>query len=290
MRIDLIAIGIALASAFSFAAAFVAQQHVAAAVPEDRGRGLRLFASLARSPVWWAGAFGDGLGFALQAIALAFGSVVLVQPVLVTSMVFALPLAARWNGRRVARADLGWALLVVAGLAVFTVVGDSSKGSVSEAAQPWIWPGAACGVVVAGLWVTGWLAKGAVKALAFGALAGVVYGIVAPLTELVVAHLGDGGLLSLFHSWPGYALVVCVVAGSAWQQSAFHAGDLGASLPASQVLEPVVAVGLGFWALDARLTAHGLGWAALGLAAAAMILGTVQLARRAAAGGAAGRG
>jgi drug/metabolite transporter (DMT)-like permease len=280
--VDLLAIGIGLLAALSFAGSFVAQQHVAAAVPQERGRGLRLFLELARSPLWWAGAFGDGLGFALQAVALAFGSVVLVQPVLVTAMVFALPLAAWWNGRRIASADLAWAGLVVVGLAVFTVLGDSSKGSVSDAVQPWIWPGVTAFLVCGGLLVAGVLAKGSLKALAFGCLAGVMYGIIAPVTELVVEHLGQVGLFGLFRSWPVYALIVCMLVGTAWQQSAFHAGDLGASLPATQVLEPVVGVALGLWALDARLQAHGWAWPVLILAAAAMVVGTVQLARSAA--------
>ncbi|MDR1185937.1 MAG: DMT family transporter [Bifidobacteriaceae bacterium] len=278
----MVAIGVGLLAALSFAGAFVSQQHVAAGVPAEQGKGLRLFAQLARSPVWWAGTLGDGLGFAFQAVALAFGPVVLVQPVLVTAMVFALPLAAWWNGRRIRRSDLGWAALVVVGLAVFTVVGDSDKGSVSNALEPWVWPGVVFGLACAALLVFGWLAKGSAKALAFGMLAGVVYGIVAPLTELVVVHLGHDGFFGLFRSWPIYALIVCVVAGTAWQQSAFHAGDLGASLPATQVLEPVVAVALGLWALDARLATHGWGWLVLGLAAAAMVLGTVRLARSAA--------
>ncbi|MDR2565053.1 MAG: DMT family transporter [Bifidobacteriaceae bacterium] len=280
---DLLAIGVGLASALCFAGAFVAQQHVAAAVPAAKGKGLALFAQLARSPLWWAGATGDVLGFALQAVALAFGSVVLVQPVLVTSMVFALPLAARWNGRRIGRRDIGWAVLVVAGLAVFTVVGDSTKGSVSDAVRPWLWPAVAFGLACVGLALAGVAARGSAKALAFGLLTGVVYGIIAPLTELVVVHLGQVGALGVLRSWPVYALAVCVLAGTAFQQAAFHAGDLGASLPASQVLEPVVAVVLGLWALDARLTTHGLGWLALAAACLAMVVGTVRLARSAAA-------
>ncbi|MDR2347439.1 MAG: DMT family transporter, partial [Bifidobacteriaceae bacterium] len=122
---ELLAVAVALLAALSFAGSFVAQQHVAARVPAERGKGLRLFLELARSPLWWVGACGDGLGFALQALALAFGSVVLVQPVLVTAMVFALPLAARWNRRRVRRSEIVWSAVVVVALAVFTLVADT---------------------------------------------------------------------------------------------------------------------------------------------------------------------
>jgi drug/metabolite transporter (DMT)-like permease len=280
--VELLAVGVALLAALSFAGSFVAQQHAAAGVPAGRGKGLRLFLELARSPLWWAGALGDTLGFALQALALAFGSVVLVQPVLVTAMVFALPLAARWNGRRIPRADAVWAGVVVAALAVFTVVGDTGKGSVTDAVGPWLWPGAVCAALCAALLVGGLVAGGAWKALWFGCLAGVVYGVIAPVTELVVEHLGQVGLGGLFASWPLYALAALLLAGTAWQQSAFHAGDLGASLPATQVLEPLVGVGLGVWALGARLHTSGWGWVALAAAALAMAAGTVALARSAA--------
>ncbi|MDR1442070.1 MAG: DMT family transporter [Bifidobacteriaceae bacterium] len=283
---ELLAVVLALAAALSFAGAFVAQQHAAAGVPDGQGEGLRLYLRLARSPMWWAGALGDAAGFVLQAVALVFGSVVLVQPVLVTALIFALPLAARWNGRRVSRGDLCWAAVVVAGLAVFTVLADSTKESVSDAARPWIWPGAACVVACVGLFAAGWRTKGTVRAVAFGALAGMAYGIVAPLTELVMASLERTGPVGVLRSWPVYALLVWALAGTAWQQTAFHAGNLGASLPTTQVLEPVVAVGLGLWALGARLGTHGPAWLALGLAAAAMVVGTVRLARGAAQEGA----
>ncbi|MDR2253234.1 MAG: DMT family transporter [Bifidobacteriaceae bacterium] len=279
---EALAVAVALASALCFAGSFVAEQHAASRVSEERGKGLRLFRELARSPIWWAGACGDLFGFALQALALAFGSVVLVQPVLVTSMVFALPLAARWNGRRIQRADVGWSLVVVAALAVFTIVGDTSKGRVDDSPQPWLWPAVAFGAVCVCLLVTSWLTRGAGKALALGTLAGVTYGVIAPVTELVVVHLGPLGALGLLRSWPVYALAALMLLGTAWQQAAFHAGDLGASLPATQVLEPVVAVGLGFWVLDARLQTHGWGWVALAAAGAAMVIGTARLARGAA--------
>ncbi|MDR0365698.1 MAG: DMT family transporter [Bifidobacteriaceae bacterium] len=279
---EFVALAVALAAAVCFAGAFVSQQHVAFAVPEAKGRGLRLYLQLARSPIWWAGAVGDVAGFALQAVALGFGSVVLVQPVLVTAMVFALPLAAWWNGRRIRRSDLAWAVLVVVGLAVFTTVANTEKGTVSDAARPWLFPGITIGLVLAGLWLAGIKSKGTMRAFSYGALAGVAYGVIAPLTELSVVNLEQLGLLGLVKSWPLYALVVFMLVGTALQQAAFHAGDLGASLPATQVLEPLVAVALGFWALGAQLHTSLVGWVAIAAAGAAMAVGTVQLARSAA--------
>ena len=67
--------------------------------------GLGLVSALARQPLWWAGSAADVAGYAAQAAALGLGSLLLVQPLLVTSLLFALPLGARWSGRTLRRAD-----------------------------------------------------------------------------------------------------------------------------------------------------------------------------------------
>ena len=80
-------------------------------------------------------------------------------------------------------------------------------------------------------------------------------------------------------SWEPYALVAAIGLGTYMQQAAFQAGDLAQSLPAVQVLEPVVAVILGISLLQEELQANGLEWALIALAAVAMIVSTAALAR-----------
>lgn len=77
----------ALVAALLFAGASVAQQSAASEVPEGSG----LMSTLFRSPRWWAGVVGDGGGYVMQAVALAIGSVLVVQPLLVSALLFALP-------------------------------------------------------------------------------------------------------------------------------------------------------------------------------------------------------
>ena len=81
-----------------------------------------------RRPVWLIGMAADGLGYVAQAIALALGSLVLVQPLLATSLLFALPLGAWWGKRRLHRSDGLWAIALTAGLAVFLVAGNPTAG------------------------------------------------------------------------------------------------------------------------------------------------------------------
>src|SRR5829696_1117139 len=97
-------VALALAAALFFSLGTVLQQQVA------RGAGFLL--RLARRPRWLAGIASDGLGFLCQAGALAAGRLVVVQPLLATSVVFSLPLGAKLGGRRVVRREMGAAVAV----------------------------------------------------------------------------------------------------------------------------------------------------------------------------------
>jgi drug/metabolite transporter (DMT)-like permease len=106
--LPLISIICALAAALLFACASVAQQRAASSVPE----GGALVASLIRSPRWWAGLIGDGGGYVMQALALALGSVLVVQPLIVSSLLFALPLSAKFSGIRITRTAWTFAVML----------------------------------------------------------------------------------------------------------------------------------------------------------------------------------
>ena len=75
----------------------------------------------------WA-AWSRRVGFALQAAALGLGSVLLVQALLVTSLLFALPISARPAHRRVTRWEWMWAVLLAAAVAVIVTVGNPTGG------------------------------------------------------------------------------------------------------------------------------------------------------------------
>ncbi|MDT7700342.1 MAG: hypothetical protein QOJ30_2667, partial [Pseudonocardiales bacterium] len=204
-----LAVAFALLSALSFAVAWVAQQRAAAAVPDEEARGIRLILRLMRRPVWWAGTFGDTAAFALQAVALGFGSLLLVQPLIVTSLLFALPLAARFGGARPTRADLGWAALLAVALGVFMVVGEPTAGVDRAGLRDW----APAGLTILGLLVAcvalASVRRGTVRAVLLACATGLAYGAVAALTKGVVDLLGEG-VVPLLTAWETYALVVAV--------------------------------------------------------------------------------
>ena len=105
-----------------YAAASVLQQHSASAQPAERSMRLGLLTRLVRNPVWLLGIGADVAGFVLQFIALSTGTLVLVQPLLVVGLLFALPIGAKVDGTRMGWREWSSAVAVCAGLAVFQVL------------------------------------------------------------------------------------------------------------------------------------------------------------------------
>lgn len=276
-----LAAGLALLAALLFAVASAAQQRSAATVPDDQAGGLGLIRVLVRRPLWWLGTLSDVAGFAAQGAALAVGSLLLVQPLLVTTLLFALPLGARWAGRGLRAADWGWAVLLAGSLAVFVAAGEPTEGVDRAPVAQWLPTAAVLGVVLACCLVGAAVRRGTARAVLLAVAAGVLYGATAALTKGVVSLLDDG-VLALLTSWETYALVAVAVAGTLLQQSAFQAGDLAASLPAVTVGEPVFGVAIGVAVLGEQLRADGLEWALIGVVVVVLVVATVALARTAA--------
>jgi drug/metabolite transporter (DMT)-like permease len=265
-------------AAFLFAVASVAQQRAASAVPDSEASGGRLLLRLVRRPLWWAGTVGDTGGYIAQAVALGFGSLLLVQPLLVTALLFALPLGARFAGRRLRRSDWVWAVVLSVSLAVFVVAGDPTRGVARASAEAWAPAAVILGTVVAGCLAGAAVSRGTRRAVLLAVATGVLYGVTAALTKSVISLLTNG-IVAVLTNWETYALAASATLGTLLQQSAFQAGALGASLPAVTVLEPVVAAALGVTVLHEQIQADGAEWVLIGAVVVAMLVGTLALAR-----------
>ncbi|MCX4091149.1 DMT family transporter [Nocardia sp. alder85J] len=271
----IIAVVCAFAGALLFAVAAVAQQRAAADVPE----GEALLARLIRSPRWWAGLIGDAGGFAFQVAALAFGSVLVVQPILVTALVFALPLAAHYSGRRVTVMMWVQAAALSVALAVFLVVGDPTEGVSSVSWRHWVLPLAVMLVVVAIAVTVATVSRvPALQALLLGAAAGLLFGLSSALTEYVTQQFGHG-LPAVLSCWQLYAVVITGVSGLYLQQRGYQVGPLAASFPAFTVAEPLGAAVIGLTVLAERLRSGPLGTAFVLLAVLVMCVEAVRLSQ-----------
>ncbi|MGY4709399.1 DMT family transporter [Mycolicibacterium sp. CBM1] len=269
----------ALAGAVFAAIGIVIRQRATMDVPRDQGVSTVMVSTLLRRRLWWAGTGAAVTGYAFQAVALAYGSLLLVAPLLVSALLFALPLSARLAHRRVSRAEWGWAVLLTAALGVFVSLARTKPGDYDGAALP--------AVIVAGIslaFVGACLAIAVRlsdwrRAILLAVGVGVLFGVVAVLTKLVMHIVREGDVLKLLTSPVLYVLIALGVLATLLQQSAFHAGSLRTSVPAMLVLEPMVAVLLGEVVLGEHLDVSKSAAAVLAIAVAVMVAATIALGR-----------
>jgi drug/metabolite transporter (DMT)-like permease len=273
-----LAAGLALASAMAFAVATVAQQRAAAQSSDSDARGGRFLGQLIRNPQWVAGTLGNGFGYVLQAIALAFGSLLVVAPILVTTLLFALPLGARLAHRRLPRDVWIWGLILVVALALFESLGDANNGRSHASNEGWLIISAIGVPIVAACLLLAHSRSGATRASLLAVATGLLAGVMAVLTKAVVADV-QHSVMHAVTSGETYGLIAVGAAGIYVQQLAFQAGDLQASLPIMTVLEPMVAAVIGLTLLHEQLRSTGLRLAVLIGAVLAMTAATVALAR-----------
>jgi drug/metabolite transporter (DMT)-like permease len=253
-------VGIALAGALFVALGFVLQQHVAAQEPPDERLSFRLLTRLVQRPIWLCGMGSLIVGQLLGATALSRGSLALVIPVMATNLVFALPLAAVWHRRRLAKREWVGAVAVIGGLALFIAAGDPYGGHSQKLPWPnWVVAVGSIVIVAGVLAYTSRRTSTAKQATLLALGAGVLYGLQDALTQRMLASL-EQGFVDLFTTWPVYGVVTVAVVALLLGQSAFEAAPLPASLPAMTVAEPITAIAFGVGVYAAHLN---LGWPSL---------------------------
>jgi drug/metabolite transporter (DMT)-like permease len=129
---------LALGAAMLFGLGSVVQQRVASDAPPGKTLKISLLLWLVRRPSWLAGVGAGAVGTVLSGTALSTGSVALVQPLLVTGLLFALPLSAAWRRQRLAGRDWLGALATAGGLAAFVAAGRPEPGTQVPPPQ-WHW-------------------------------------------------------------------------------------------------------------------------------------------------------
>jgi drug/metabolite transporter (DMT)-like permease len=218
-------------------------------------------------------------GYVFQALALAHGSLLLVQPILVSALLFALPLSARLAHRRVTRREWIWALLLTAALAVFLVLAKAQPGDYEASLTASALVAVGCTAAVAACVVVAVRNPGWRRAVVLAVAVGLLFGVVAVLTKLVMHVLIHEGPLAVLTTPVLYLLALLGVVATLLQQSAFHAGSLQTSVPTMLVLEPVIAVLLGAAVLGEHLDVGRWDTAAIAVATAVMAAATVALGR-----------
>ncbi len=248
----------------------------------DSALKLRLLLHLVRRPLWLVGIACDVTGFGVQVAALSIGELVVVQPLLVSTLIFALPIGSRISHQTVGPRELRGAVTVAIGLVLYVSLALPQPGMADTSARDWI----TAAFIVVGLAITlaigGLRSDGAVRSALLGAGAGLLFGVASALTKMVV-ELPDLHPVAVLSDWRIYALAVFGIAGMLFAQSAFQAGALAPAVAAIVAFDPVAAGVVGVTLLGEQFHPTPLG--ALGTVAGAllMVLGIFDLSRSSAA-------
>jgi len=242
------AVTLALLSAATFAISTSVQHQAASGAPESAKGLLGLLGYLVRRPAWLVGQFLATCAFVLHASALHAGPIAVVQPIVVSGIVWAVPARAALNRRMPSLTELRAVVITALGLAVFLVASDPTAGTPAS-----LGPGtivfAAVGVAIAvAANVLASRVRGDPRRKAFflGVVGGVLFGLVAGFVKLTLQELNDGGLGAMLTAWPTYALVLAGVGGVLTNQRAYRVAGLSASMPALNIVNGMTSLALGF--------------------------------------------
>ncbi len=249
---DEVAAVLAVLAAVFFAVAATLWQRASLAIGVEPGDS-KAFARLLTNKIWLLGLAAQILGVGLQAAALDRGRVAIIQPLLVTTIIWAMPLGYFLTHQTIVRRHIVGAALVVVGLAVFASVGDPAGGIENAPTRDWVAAFLLLGAVCACLLLFGRRGGLSARAAIFGATAGILYGISATLMKPVVEELHADGVGSVLSTWELWVMAVGGLVGFYLQQISLATGRLVPSVATVSVANPVVSVLLGVLVLQERL-------------------------------------
>ena len=277
------AAALALTAAFCFALAATLQQKGALNLPTISLAQPISLVRLVGNVTWLVGTVVLFVGYLFQAGALDRGRLSVIQPLLVTTVVFALPLGYFLTKQHVGRREVIGAIVILVGLGLFVYFGDPAGGKENAPNSEWA---IAIGVLVlvsALLFVFGRGGDLSMKAAVYGTVAGLMFGLSSALTKPTLDYLHESVGTMLAH-WECYALAVAGVGGFVLQQVSLGTGRLAPSVATVSVANPLVGIVLGIVLLDERLSrpAWHVVVAVIGLALALAGAVVISLSREAA--------
>ncbi|CAL9650223.1 hypothetical protein SUDANB15_06577 [Streptomyces sp. enrichment culture] len=264
-------------SAVAYAGGAIVQEQVAVSSP-----GAQQYAPL-RRPGWWAAVALNGLGGLLHVVALAYGPLSLVQPLGALTIVFALPMAALFVGRRAGATAWRGAVMATVGLAgLLSLVGASDAQSLDTAQRVAAALATAAAVVALMIAARAVHRHPAVRSILLAVASGIAFGMSSVFTKTVAVDW-TGGISAA--DLPSLAVIgVLATAGMLLSQASYRGAGLAAPLATLTVVNPVVAAAVGI-TMFGETFRHGTAGTVLALgcgvvaAGGLILLTTERLAR-----------
>jgi drug/metabolite transporter (DMT)-like permease len=269
-----VALLLALVAAALYAAATVLQQRAAAAVPPAEAGAIRLIWRLAHRPMWLAGKAADLAATGVKAVALARGTLILVEATLSTGVLMTLALAAALAHRFLSWSEAVGAVALALGLTLLAGVGRPTGPKESVSATALV---LACLLVGALVLYVLLVVPTSVIALAGGA--GAAFAVDSALLKAAAQRADTAAWLAVPTIAAVVGFLVVAAAGNVLVQRAFQLGSLHQSLPTLTVSEPVASIALGAAVFHERLRGGAVPAVAEVAGVVLMLLGVVAVTR-----------
>jgi hypothetical protein len=268
----------AFGSSLAYAITAVTEQLSTKRVQRRSALSPKLLLDLIKQPLWLAGIGANVASFALQVVALRFGPLALVEPILVFDLIFAGLIGAVMR-KRVDVVTGAGVVACTAGVVGFLVIARPSGGR------------QAIGLIETLPLLAGFAALLAVclalarwnrtaRPLALALACGAAYAVTDFSVKLATPLL-SGGLADLLTHWPIYAVAIIGPIGFALNQSAFQAGELLAPVLAIiTIVDTIGAIALAWLFLHEKLASGPAEIAGEAASLLVMTVGIVVLAHR----------
>ena len=227
---------LSLVSAVAYASGAILQERVATATPA------RPYAPLHHG-VWWAAVALNGLGATLHVVALAYGPLSLVQPLGALTIVFALPMAALFVGRKAGHTAWRGALMATVGLAGLLALTGGTDSHSLAGGERLVLALATFGGVGAIFLAAQLVGRPVVRSVLLAGAAGVAFGIASVFTKTVAVDWASDHVAMRV---PSLAVIAVLAAcGLLLSQASYRGAGLAAPLATVTVVNPVVAAAVG---------------------------------------------
>ena len=247
---------LAVLASFANALSAIFQRIGVQNAPTDTTMSLNLIRFALRRGIWLVGLVLIGAGFVLQAVALRFGNLSSVQPIVTTELLFLVLILGVWF-----RYHLGWrewagSLAAAGGLAAFLAVSDPGGGNTVPGLGAWTDVFIAVGAVVVVAVALAFTGPRWFRAAMFGAAGALMFALSAALTKVFTTLVAEGWG-HVFNHWEPYAMVGAGFIGFFFAQNAYHAGPITASQATITIIDPLASVLIGIWLFGDRLRTAG---------------------------------
>jgi hypothetical protein len=225
----------------------VTTQHVASIGDPKKSTGWRFVVYLAKNPLWLFGWIALAGGFVFQALALSAGQMSVVQPLLVTELVFALVLRRAWLHQPIRPVTWSAAAVTCLCLAVFLATSEPRGGHAFPSSHAWVTAGGATVGAAAVLTLLGMKGSPSRRAALLASATATMWALVATLIKTTTETLSQFGVAGMFTHWPVYALAAAGLGTEILGQATLHMGPLSVSQPLLVIVDPIVSIALSVW-------------------------------------------